>query len=91
MNEVVRLLGVEKRSYTDKDSGQPRTFCGLHVVYELVEQEIFAGKRVDSFSCPHNVNPDNLEVGKCYELEWAHFKTRTGTGARIDGLNPVDE
>lgn len=90
MSEVVRLLGVEKRQYTDKSTGELKSYCGLHVVYELEEEAITAGKRVDSFSCPKEVNPDDLVINQCYELDWSHFHTKAGTGAKISGLMPVE-
>lgn len=88
--EVVKLLGVETRDYTDQSTGEVKTFCALHVMYET-EKENMVGNAVESFSCPKDVDRALLQLGKSYELVYTHFRTKNGLGARVSDLVPVSE
>ena len=88
--EVVRLMGKEVREYTDKSTGEVKTFCGLHVVYEKTEDDRISGKKCESITCPQKVNYNDLKLGQTYELKHAFFNTKNGMGARVSGLVPVD-
>ena len=48
------------------------------------------GSKVEETSCPRKVNPDSLEIGQLYELEYEIYKMRGQTMARLAGLNPVE-
>ena len=89
MAQVVRLMGIEQRDY-EKD-GQKRTFTGLHVNYLENSVESVLGSKCENFSCPHSVDPNRLEVGKLYELDYEIYDTKNGKAARLVGMNPVDE
>lgn len=88
MAQVVKLMGIEQRDY-EKD-GQKRTFTGLHVCYLENSVESVLGSKCENFSCPRNVDPDRLEVGKLYELDYDIYDTRNGKAARLAGLTPVE-
>ena len=89
--DVVRLMGIEKREWVDKATGELKQFVGLHVVYEQGGVESgFVGKRCENFACPREVNPADLKMGQCYELQYTHFQMKNGLGARITGLVPVE-
>lgn len=89
--DVVRLMGIEKREYADKMTGELKVFCGLHVVYEQGETEDgFSGKKCESFSCPRELDHSILKLNQCYALDYSHFKTKNGMGARISGMRPVE-
>lgn len=89
MAEVARLVGMELRNY-EKD-GQKRQYCGLHLVHvENADDGEMLGSRVQELSCPRNVNPDTLEVGHLYELQYEHFKMKGQLMARVSGLEPVE-
>lgn len=88
--DVVRLMGKAVREYTDKSTGELKRFCGLHVVYEQSDDNEVQGKKCENFSCPREVSDESLIIGKCYELQFAHYKTKNGMGARISGLKLVD-
>lgn len=88
--DVVRLMGKEVRDYTVVATGELKTFCGLHVVYEQSDNAEVQGKKCDNFSCPREVDGKSLQIGQCYELAYSHFQTKNGLAARISGLKPVD-
>ena len=90
--DIVRLMGIEKREYVDKDTGELKSFCGLHVVYEQCDDEDdVEGKKCGSFSCPRDFDSSCLMLNRCYELQYTHFKTKAGLGARISGLLLIEE
>lgn len=89
MSEVARLVGMERRSYT-KD-GQARHYCGLHMVHVEGTAEGVSGSKVECVSCPREVDPGRLAVGKLYELQYSFYETRSGKMARLAGLVPVEE
>lgn len=89
MSEVARLVGMERRSY-EKD-GQQRQYCGLHLVHVEGSAEGVVGSKVECLSCPQRVDPNYLQVGALYELEYTIFNTKTGKMARLTGLDLVSE
>lgn len=91
MAEVVKLMGIESRDWTDKTTGEVKNYTALHVVYEMEDEPIAQGNRVESFSCPRDVNAAKLKIGDLYELEWTHYKTKNGTAARICDLRDVTD
>ena len=88
MSEVAKLVGMERRSYT-KD-GQPRQYCGLHLVYVENSVEGVTGSKVECLSCPQGVDPNRLKVGAMYELQYSFFSTARGKMARLSGLDLVE-
>lgn len=88
-SEVARLVGLEQRSY-EKD-GQQKHYCGLHLCYVEGTVEGIEGCKVDSVSCPRNVEPKLLKVGQLYELVYTMFDTKNGKMARLVDLKEVDE
>ena len=89
MSEVARLVGMEQRSY-EKD-GQPRQYCGLHLMYVENSVEGVRGSKVECLSCPRDVDPSRLRVGTLYDLKYSLFNTAKGKMARLSGLEPVEE
>ena len=89
MSEVARLVGMERRSY-EKD-GQPRQYCGLHLMYVEDSVEGVRGSKVECLTCPRNVDPNRLKVGTLYDLKYSLFNTANGKMARLSGLEPVEE
>lgn len=88
-SEVARLVGLEQREY-EKD-GQLKHFCGLHLCHVEGTVEGVEGSKVESVSCPRDVEPKLLEVGKLYELCYTFFDTKNGKMARLVDLKEVDE
>ena len=89
MSEVARLVGMERRSY-EKD-GQPRQYCGLHLMYVENSVEGVTGSKVECLSCPRGVDPNHLKVGALYDLQYSFFNTAKGKMARLSGLDRVEE
>lgn len=89
MSEVARLVGMERRSY-EKD-GQPRQYCGLHLMYVENSVDGVTGSKVESLSCPREVDPNRLKVGVLYELQFSFYNSRNGKMARLCGLERVEE
>lgn len=89
MVEVARLVGMELRSY-EKD-GQKKQFCGLHLVYVEDSVRDVMGSKVESVTCPRNVNPDMLEIGHLYQLDYEIFTMKGERRARLSDLLPVEE
>lgn len=89
MSEVAKLVGMERRSY-EKD-GQTRQYCGLHLMYLENSVDGVEGSKVESVSCPREVDPNRLKVGAMYELQYSFYNSRNGKMARLSGLDPVDE
>ena len=89
MSEVARLVGMERRNY-EKD-GQPRQYCGLHLMYVEGSVDGVKGSKVECLSCPREVDPNRLKVGALYDLQYSLFNTGKGKMARLSGLDLVEE
>lgn len=89
MSEVARLVGMEQRRY-EKD-GQPRQYCGLHLMYLENSVEGVRGSKVEVLSCPREVDPNRLRVGALYSLDYSFYQTRQGKMARLSGMELVEE
>ena len=87
--EVVRLVGVEERSYTGQD-GKQRKYCGLHLVHLEESVSGVSGSKVEVLSCPRNVDPRRLALGSLYQLDYEHYDTKNGKMARVVGLLSVE-
>lgn len=88
MADVARLVGMELREY-EKD-GQKRQFCGLHLVYLEGLFDDVVGSRVEATSCPRDVDPDQLEVGRLYALGYEHYRMKGQLYARLKTLDLVE-
>lgn len=88
MSEVAKLVGKEVRQY-EKD-GQHKTFVGLHLVHLEGTVSDVEGCKVESVSCPRDVDHRLLEVGTTYELVYSFFDTAKGKMARLADLKVVD-
>lgn len=86
--EVARLVGMELREY-EKD-GQKRRYCGLHLVYVEDSVEEVMGSKVEAVSCPRDVDPNKLEVGSLYELQYELYSIKGQKMARLKNLQPVE-
>lgn len=86
--DVVRLMGIETRSWTDKNTGELKTFNSLHVVHESPTKEGVKGKSCESFSCPQDLNLGTLQLNQTYELQYEHYRMKDGLHARISNLVP---
>lgn len=89
MSEVAKLVGKEVRSY-EKD-GEQKHFVGLHLVHLEGTVSDVEGCKVESVSCPRDVDHRLLEVGTTYELVYSFYDTRQGKMARLVDLKVVDE
>ena len=89
MAEVARLVGLEQRSFTGQD-GRQRQYCGLHLVHLEGSSRRVNGCKVESLSCPQEVNPSTLKLGTLYQLEYEMFDTKNGKQARLVDLLPVE-
>lgn len=89
-SEVARLVGMEQRDYKGKD-GEKRQFCGLHLVYADGTVRDVKGSKVESLSCPRELDPRSLKIGTLYELIFELYNTKNGKAARLVDLEPVDE
>ena len=88
--DVVRLMGYEERYYSDRNTGEQKYYCALHVVYaeegDGSDERPWVGCKVEELSCPKGVNPHSLQVGAMYTLNYQMFNTRNGKMARVSGL-----
>lgn len=89
-SEVARLVGMEQREYMGQD-GRQRQFCGLHLVYVDGMVRDVKGSKVESLSCPRELDPRSLKIGTLYELVYELYNTKNGKAARLVDLTPVDE
>lgn len=89
MAEVAKLVGMEVRDYTDQD-GRQRHFCGLHLVHVEDTVRDVQGCKVESVSCPRDVDNRTLELGTTYEMVYEHYDTKAGKMARLVDLRPVE-
>ncbi len=89
MSEVAKLVGKEVRDYVDRE-GQKRHYCGLHLCHLEGTVSDVEGCKVESVSCPRDVDERLLEVGATYELVYSMFDTRNGKMARLADLKVVD-
>lgn len=89
MAEVAKLVGLEMRDYTGKD-GRQRQFCGLHLVHVEDTVRGVKGCKVESVSCPREIDPRTLELGTTYAMEYETYDTRNGKAARLVELSPVE-
>lgn len=87
--EVARLVGMEIRDY--ESNGQRRRYCGLHLVYVEGSVGAVIGSKVESVSCPRGVDPDRLEIGNLYALDYELYEIRGQKMARLVDLEPVEE
>ena len=92
MDIVVKLVGVEARDYTDKNTGELKHYAGLHVVHQREDDgEGMRGVRVETLTCPKSVDDTRLEIGQYYGLSYTMQRTVKGTFARLSGLVPTDK
>lgn len=89
MSEVAKLVGMEVRDYTDQD-GKQRQFCGLHLVHVEDTVRSVKGSKVESVSCPRDIDPRTLELGTMYEMKYEIYDTKNGKAARLVDLLPVE-
>ena len=89
MAEVVKLVGLEERSYKGQD-GQQRHYCGLHLVHLEGSARGVNGCKVETVSCPREIDPRSLQLGALYQLDYEMFDTRNGKQARLVDLLPVE-
>lgn len=88
MVEVARLVGMVLRDY-EKD-GQKRQFCELHLVHVEDSVSEVMGSKVEAVSCPRGVNPNRLEIGNLYQLDYEHYSFKGQKMARLINLLPVE-
>lgn len=89
MVRVARLVGMEIRKY-EKD-GKQRQYCGLHLMHLEGSAPEVMGSKVESVTCPQKCNPDNLEIGHLYQLEYDLYTVKGQLMARLDDLLPVED
>lgn len=89
-SEVARLVGMEQREYMGQD-GRQRQFCGLHLLYVEGTAKDVKGSKVESLSCPRELDPGSLKIGTLYELVYELYNTKNGKAARLVDLVSVDE
>lgn len=88
MVEVAKLVGMELREY-EKD-GQQRRYCALHLVHVENSVSEVIGSKVEAVSCPRSVNPDKLDIGNLYQLDYEHYTMKGQKMARLVNLLPVE-
>jgi len=86
--EVARLVGMELRKY-EKD-GHERQYCGLHLMYVEGSCKDVLGSKVEVTSCPRDVDPNKLEVGHLYDLQYELYTIKGQKMARLKALDPVE-
>ena len=89
MASVARLVGMELRQY--KKDGEQRQYCGLHFEYLPDSVSEVMGSKVEVISCPREVDPNKLEIGTLYELDYDIYDVRGQKMARLANLIPVAE
>lgn len=88
MVEVARLVGMELREY-EKD-GQQKQYCGLHLVHVEDSVSDVMGCKVEVVSCPRDLNPNILEIGSLYQLDYELYTIKGQKMARLSNLLPVE-
>ena len=89
MAEVAKLVGIEVRDFTGQD-GRQRQYCGLHLVHLEGSVRRVNGCKVETVSCPREIDPRRLQLEATYQLEYETFETRNGKQARLVDLLPVE-
>ena len=89
MAEVAKLVGIEAREFKGQD-GRQRQYCGLHLVHLEGSVRRVNGCKVETVSCPQEVDYSGLQLGAMYQLEYEMFDTRNGKQARLVDLLPVE-
>lgn len=89
MAEVAKLVGMEVREYKGQD-GRQRQFCGLHLLHLEDTVRSVKGCKVEAVSCPRDIDPQTLELGTTYKLEYEMYDTKNGKAARLVELLPVE-
>ena len=89
MSEVAKLVGIERREYMGSD-GRQKEFCGLHLMHLEDTVRDVKGCKCENVSCPRELDSRELVLGQTYELLYEIFQTKTGKGARLVGLDPVE-
>ena len=89
MTEVAKLVGKEVREFRGQD-GRQRIYCGLHLVHLEDTVRGVKGSKVEAVSCPREVDPKSLEVGKTYQLDYETYDTKDGKKARLVGFLEVE-
>lgn len=88
-SEVAKLVGLEQRDYMGQD-GRQRQFCGLHLMHLEDSVRGVRGCKVESVSCPREVDPRSLQIGCTYELCYEMYDTRNGKAARLVDLQALN-
>lgn len=86
---VVKLVGMEVREYKGQD-GKQHTFCGLHLVHLEDSVRGVKGSKVESVSCPRDIDPEGLIIGMTYQLEYEVYDTKNGKAARLVDMLEVE-
>ncbi len=89
MAEVAKLVGMEMREYTGQD-GRQRQYCGLHLVHLEDSVRSVKGSKVETVSCPREIDPRTLELGTTYQMDYEMYDTKNGKAARLVDLLPVE-
>lgn len=87
--QTLKVVGKELRRYTPKDSNEEKVYRKLHVVWSPVKEDGMEGSKVEEVGGLDEETYYNAQLGAEYAPHWYFYKTKTGTGARIDGLDPV--
>lgn len=89
MAVVAKLVGKEVRQYKGQD-GKQHIYCGLHLVHLEGSARGVKGCKVETVSCPREVDPESLAVGTMYQLDYDLYDTKNGKAARLVDLLEVE-
>lgn len=84
------VVGVEVRSYSDKNTGELKYFRELHVVHDEPKRKVdgLRGQRCEVIVARFDVS--DIQPRKRYELEYETRNFRGVSQAILVGLEPLD-
>jgi len=85
MAAVALVVGKEHRTYTDKNTGELKSYRAIHVVWEGKEKQGLSGNMVETISIPADVDFTGIELQKKYHVLYGAY----GRYARCEGLEQV--
>lgn len=88
MASVAKLVGMEIRDW-EKD-GKKHSFYGLQMEYVPDSVRGIMGSKVEAVSCPQGVDPNKLEIGHLYELDYRIYEVKGQKYASLQDLLPVE-
>ena len=88
MASVAKLVGMEIRDW--ETDGKKHTYYGLQLEYVPDSVRGVMGSKVEVVSVPRDVDPNKLEIGHLYELDYRVYELNGKKYASLQDLLPVE-